>query len=156
MFLNNITTTYNPLLSCRSIDYDVLITNPPYSGEHKHRLLDYLQQCQKPFLLLLPVYVATKSYWKTFIQGHSPITHNGVNSPPASSTNSSQSQSNAYEHDRAVHIDVFYLLPSTSYQYSHPEGTGKDIPPFFSAWFVGMCADTSSQSDSSSPIDIPR
>ena len=136
----------------------MLITNPPYSGEHKQRLLDYLQLWQKPFLLLLPVYVATKSYWKTFIQGQSPITQpTGVNSPHASSTSSSQSQSNKREHDRAVHIDVFYLLPSTCYQYSHPEGTGKDVPPFFSAWFVGMCTDTSdSQADNSSPIDIPR
>ena len=150
----------NPVLTFSTIDYDVLLTNPPYSGEHKQKLLDYLQLCQKPFLLLLPIYVATKSYWKAFIQGISPITQqNGVNSPHASSSSSSQSQSNTDQPSvqQALHIDVFYLLPSTSYQYSHPEGTGKDIPPFFSAWFVGMCKDPSdSQSDGSSPIDIPR
>ena len=148
----------NPVLTFSSIDYDVLLTNPPFSGEHKQSLLNYLQECQKPFLLLLPIYVATKSYWKAFIQGRSPLTqHNGVNSPHASSTSSSQSQPNTREHDRAVHVDVFYLLSSISYQYSHPEGTGKDNPPFFSAWFVGMCADPSdSQSHYSSPVDIPR
>jgi hypothetical protein len=29
------------------------------------------------------------------------------------------------------------VLPPTSYEYRHPEGTGKDTPPFYSAWFLG-------------------
>jgi hypothetical protein len=59
------------------------------------------------------VYVATKSYWKDF----------------------AQQQAGAGKR-------VFYILPPDYYEYSHPEGTGKDIPPFYSAWFVGgMTAD---------------
>ena len=30
-----------------------------------------------------------------------------------------------------------YVLPPDSYEYQHPEGTGKGTPPFFSAWFLG-------------------
>ena len=29
------------------------------------------------------------------------------------------------------------MLPPDSYEYQHPEGTGKGTPPFFSAWFLG-------------------
>jgi hypothetical protein len=138
----------------------VLVTNPPYSGEHKVNLLKFLathtrktpslpmskdaisgaspvannndgvgtdnkKQKQRatptsssarspeasnavPFVLLLPVYVATKSYWKDFAAQQASIGR-----------------------------PVFYILPPDYYEYSHPEGTGKDIPPFYSAWFVG-------------------
>jgi hypothetical protein len=32
---------------------------------------------------------------------------------------------------------MIYLLPCTYYEYTHPEQTGKDLPPFYSAWFIG-------------------
>lgn len=59
--------------------YDILITNPPYSGDHKSKLLNYIASTKehsennlmKPFLLLLPLYTCTKSYWKEFVQNHS-------------------------------------------------------------------------------------
>lgn len=96
----------------------MLVTNPPYSGEHKVNLLKFLATHvgrkadnigpPSPFALLLPVYVATKSYWKDFAAQQA-----------------------------AVGCPVFYVLPPDYYEYSHPEGTGKDIPPFYSAWFVG-------------------
>ena len=35
-------------------NYDVLLTNPPYSGNHFHRLLEFLKTNNKPSLLLLP------------------------------------------------------------------------------------------------------
>jgi hypothetical protein len=44
----------------------VLLTNPPFSGDHKLRLLRFLRNNTKPYVLLLPAYVATKSYWKEF------------------------------------------------------------------------------------------
>eukprot|EP01032_Pedospumella_encystans_P008144 gene8144-9700_t len=128
--------------------YDILVTNPPYSGEHKVNLLkflathtaassasnnrnsavanntsekstvavenkntdnaDKLKPTTLPFALLLPVYTATKSYWKDFVHAQSLLGKN-----------------------------CFYILPPDYYEYSHPEGTGKDIPPFYSAWFLG-------------------
>ena len=79
------------------------MTNPPYSGEHKVRLLQYLSTINHPFLLLLPAYIATKAYWKNFAQNKG----------------------------------VLYLAPPEHYHYVHPENTGKDLPPFYSMWFVG-------------------
>lgn len=147
----------NTLYKCVVLDYDVLVTNPPYSGEHKVNLLKFLAthtakasvkkgsaggnssstDCEAvvndsssssvnnvknskstpttpntsttlPFALLLPVYTATKSYWKDFAQAQALVGKN-----------------------------AFYILPPDYYEYSHPEGTGKDIPPFYSAWFLG-------------------
>lgn len=45
-------------------DYDVLVTNPPYSGDHKSRLFEFLAAESKPYFCLLPSYIATKSYWR--------------------------------------------------------------------------------------------
>jgi len=89
--------------------YDVLVTNPPYSGDHKTRLLDFITSplaSAKPFALLLPVYTAGKAYWRSYI-----------------SLNAAATEA--------------YLLPAAAYEYSHPEGTGHAAPPFFSAWFLG-------------------
>jgi hypothetical protein len=102
-------------------EFDVLVTNPPYSGEHKPRLLQYLANVGKPFALLLPVYTATKSYWKEFAA-------NSTSSPQGGSWPS-----------------VFYLIPPDSYEYRHPEGTGKDVPPFFSSWFIGGLGDSTAR-----------
>eukprot|EP00602_Paraphysomonas_sp_CaronLab_P001041 CAMPEP_0185033378 /NCGR_PEP_ID=MMETSP1103-20130426/22248_1 /TAXON_ID=36769 /ORGANISM="Paraphysomonas bandaiensis, Strain Caron Lab Isolate" /LENGTH=306 /DNA_ID=CAMNT_0027569617 /DNA_START=23 /DNA_END=943 /DNA_ORIENTATION=+ len=100
-------------------EYDILVTNPPYSGEHKSKLLQYLSGITKPFALLLPAYTATKSYWKEFVQSENTRckNHTGCSTSLASS--------------------VLYVLPPGSYAYSHPEGTGKGVPPFYSAWFIG-------------------
>lgn len=45
-------------------EYDVLVTNPPYSGVHVERLLTFVANGRKPFLLLLPHYVYTKDYYQ--------------------------------------------------------------------------------------------
>ena len=44
-------------------DYDVLVTNPPYSGDHLEKLLSFCLEQKKPFFLLLPNYVYMKSYY---------------------------------------------------------------------------------------------
>lgn len=100
-------------------DFDILVTNPPYSGEHKQRLLTYLQNRRvlKPFALLLPAYTVTKSYWRdfvTFVENKSKKANAGL----ASSC-------------------FMYILPPVSYNYEHPDGTGHKIPPFYSAWLLG-------------------
>ena len=43
--------------------HDVLLTNPPYSGDHKVRLLNFLALGPKPWLLLLPGYCSVKHYF---------------------------------------------------------------------------------------------
>lgn len=32
---------------------------------------------------------------------------------------------------------VLYSLPPDYYDYNHPDGTGKSLPPFYSSWFIG-------------------
>lgn len=47
-------------------DYDILITNPPYSLDHMPKLLDHVSSDPKrrPFCLLLPNYVYMKDYFQ--------------------------------------------------------------------------------------------
>lgn len=40
--------------------HDVLLTNPPYSGDHMERLLRFCVASGKPWVLLLPNFVVTK------------------------------------------------------------------------------------------------
>ena len=79
----------------------------------------------KPFALLLPAYTASKSYWREFVTDlESKSNYSlGSNDGGISSTYSGSA--------------VLYVLPPDSYEYRHPEGTGKDAPPFYSAWFIG-------------------
>lgn len=53
-------------------DYDILLTNPPYSQDHMERLLQFCTQSRKPFALLVPNYVYTKDYFQR-ISGTSQI-----------------------------------------------------------------------------------
>jgi hypothetical protein len=94
--------------------HDVLVTNPPYSDQHKEKCLQYcfdnLRQQGTSFCILMPAYVATKQYYKSILEAH-----NCQNS-------------------------MIYLVPCTRYEYDHPEGTGKDTSPFSSMWFCGVPA----------------
>jgi hypothetical protein len=44
--------------------HDVLVTNPPYSGQHMEKMLSFASKNRKPFLLLLPHFVYTKDYYE--------------------------------------------------------------------------------------------
>lgn len=43
--------------------HDVLLTNPPYSGDHVEKLLAFERRNSKPTLLLMPNYVSAKTYF---------------------------------------------------------------------------------------------
>jgi hypothetical protein len=43
--------------------FDILLTNPPYSGEHPAKILDFCCASGKPWLLLVPNWVYTKDYY---------------------------------------------------------------------------------------------
>lgn len=88
--------------------HDVLVTNPPYSGDHKQRCLEYCRTSGKPWFLLIPNYVATKDYYKLAVLGSAA----GEGGEP------------------------FYVVPNTKYPFDHPEGTGHADSPFFGVWFV--------------------
>eukprot|EP01034_Spumella_vulgaris_P029301 gene29301-36326_t len=134
-------------------DYDILVTNPPYSGEHKVKLLAFLaSRPDKPFALLLPAYTATKSYWKEFIvpKAVQPVVSSGGNAKGNNNNNNNNkttttpsttpTSTSTPSTSSVVPLPLnapFYVLPPDYYEYCHPEGTGKEIPPFYSAWFVG-------------------
>ncbi|CAL6279365.1 unnamed protein product [Bathycoccus prasinos] len=44
-------------------EYDVLLTNPPYSSDHFKRILSFCGAREKPFFLLLPNFVCRKTYY---------------------------------------------------------------------------------------------
>jgi len=50
---------------CQMPKHDILLTNPAYSSNHKERCLEYCAKSGKPWMLLMPAYVATKQYFKT-------------------------------------------------------------------------------------------
>ena len=90
--------------------YDILVTNPPYSSNHKERCLEFavnqLKKNGRPFFLLMPNYVSTKEYFRKITKT----------------------------------IQVVFIAPSTShpYEYNHPDGTGHEKSPFESVWFCGF------------------
>lgn len=53
--VHNVPEDFYEVISNKTIpEHDVVLTNPPYSGNHFERLLDFLKSNGKPFLLLLP------------------------------------------------------------------------------------------------------
>ncbi|CAM9747599.1 unnamed protein product, partial [Hapterophycus canaliculatus] len=92
----------------RQPKHDVLITNPPYSGDHKKRCLEYCRASGKPWFLLVPNYVATKDYYRLAVLGPAA----GLGGEP------------------------FYVVPETKYSFDHPEGTGHANSPFTGVWYV--------------------
>ena len=44
-------------------EHDVMLTNPPYSGDHFRRILQFAAANKKPWLLLLPNFVCRKNYY---------------------------------------------------------------------------------------------
>mmetsp|Transcript_2116 Transcript_2116/g.3877 ORF Transcript_2116/g.3877 Transcript_2116/m.3877 type:complete len:300 (-) Transcript_2116:2395-3294(-) len=100
--------------------YHTLVTNPPYSSNHKERCIRFAieklrgsvegNDSTKCFFILMPNYVAVRNHFKSAVcsqEGEDPM-------------------------------DIFYVLPQIPYEYDHPEGTGKDLPPFSSIWYCGV------------------
>ena len=91
--------------------YHTLLTNPPYSDDHKERCVNYaveqLTASKKAFFILMPNYVACRNHFRSAISG--------------------------------VEENIFFVIPGTStpYEYDHPDGTGKADCPFESIWFCG-------------------
>ncbi len=65
-----LTASFN-LLHSRTwseMQYDVLVTNPPYSGDHMERLVAFLAARKQPFAILVPNFVVKKPYHKTLLE----------------------------------------------------------------------------------------
>jgi hypothetical protein len=111
---------YHDIESNQVPSHDVIITNPPYSDQHKKQCLDFcweqLVKQNRPFCLLLPAYVAARQYYRQLLQDNDDTGNK-----------------------------VIYLIPKQHYQYDHPEGTGKAESPFDSLWFCGLPSERSNR-----------
>lgn len=73
-------------------EYDLLVTNPPYSGVHMEKILTFcskISHTKKPFLLLLPHFVYTKDYYQRSLSSK-------------------------------VSSSIFFLVPEVRYAYTPP------------------------------------
>ncbi len=50
--------------TCKPPRHDVVVTNPPYSGDHIERLFSWLVKNKKPWFVALPNFVYTKPYFQ--------------------------------------------------------------------------------------------
>jgi hypothetical protein len=50
-------------------EYDVLVTNPPYSEDHMEKLTNFVYHSNKPWFLLVPNYVYCKPYYEAHLKG---------------------------------------------------------------------------------------
>ncbi|CAE7428882.1 unnamed protein product [Symbiodinium sp. CCMP2592] len=116
--------------------FHVLVTNPPYSADHKNRLLDFLLERQRaakaealsePFLLLLPSWTAGKAFFRKFLRalarlGEAPTSGRGREERGAG---------------------VFYVCrrgaegKPEKYSFDHVAGAGRLTCPFFGIWICG-------------------
>ena len=120
--INNNSDFYKDIKDKKIPEYDIILTNPPYSGAHMGQLLKYCKEIateekKKPFLLLLPHYVYTKDYYQLML------------GPTVSSS-------------------MFFLVPLKRYNYIPPtwvdaekgskalvDGRKQDTAPFPSFWY---------------------
>jgi hypothetical protein len=114
---------YQDIAEQTTPEYDVLITNPPYSGIHMEKLLAFCAtRSGKPFLLLLPHFVYTKDYYARALG----LEHHIPSSQP------------------------YFLVPHIRYSYVPPKWVKSDngslalskgkekTAPFPSFWYCGV------------------
>lgn len=129
--------------------YDVLVTNPPYSGDHKERLFAYILERQRralrrgvpePFLLLLPSWTVGKALFSRFLRSLAALPGEDRKRPatPARSKEKALSEAQA---------SVFYVCRRgragrpRKYGFEHLRGAGAPDCPFFGLWICGGFGD---------------
>ena len=106
--------------------FDVLVTNPPYSENHIARLMQFVTseifiRSQKPWFMLLPQWVHKKDYY--------------INA-------TTQSNLKGQRHQQS-NIQPFYVIPKKRYVYTPPPNfripkksdVHKKSSPFVSMWY---------------------
>ena len=122
--------------------YDMLVTNPPYSGNHIQRLFIYLVEAKRPFAVLIPDYVASKDWYQMLVRRHFsmigedsskglvgnkrlPFKVDGVDEVSAGPS--------------TIGIEPFYIVPKVWYQFTHPLGVGRSQGSHFKTmWYVWL------------------
>ena len=128
---------YADIASGTTPRHDALVTNPPYSADHKQRLLDFLvaprlagasaSVSAAPFMLLMPAWLVATDYWQGFLERL------------AAARESRRTPDGDEERARKLEqrAGVFYVSPCARYAFTHPEATGHASSPFHSVWFCG-------------------
>jgi len=116
--------------------FDVLLTNPPYSGDHKERLFNFVLERQRrasernvpePFLILLPSWSMGKAFAGKFISRLAGLTSSRQDDGLELNTSSG----------------IFYVCRRgpdgrpEKYSFDHIEGAGLARCPFFGVWICG-------------------
>ncbi|EED91738.1 predicted protein [Thalassiosira pseudonana CCMP1335] len=110
-------------------EHDVLLTNPPYSGDHIERLLKFVTTVNdKPFCLLMPNWVARKKEYKSII-----------------------GKTNLFY---VSPIEVYtYAMPTWNSKPEHvDEETGKTTP-YLSSWYVSLRSNSEATSRIENKLD---
>ncbi len=128
---------YKDIAAGKTPAHEVLLTNPPYSGEHKeklfHYLLDQQRQGPKPFMLLLPAWTASKAVWRQFLAALAQIRSGNTS---ATLEHSAQVPTSRLGNDLEDKAGVCYVCPGEKYEFI-AAGAARDTAPFFGIWFCG-------------------
>ena len=121
-------------------DHDVLLTNPPYSGDHFRKILEFCGRSRKPWLLLLPNFVCRKTYYRPSLALPLETARGSAKHVPR----------NGGDRAAAAKEKPLFLIPDPArpYRYWAPGRAGferraKGTTPFETFWYVhfgGLCA----------------
>jgi len=126
-------------------EHDVLLTNPPYSGDHFRKILEFCGRSRKPWLLLLPNFVCRKTYYQPSLGlSDDRLPGGGASAKEKGETNEANRGS------RNEKEKPLFLIPDPArpYRYWAPgragfEDRAKGTTPFETFWYVhfgGLCA----------------
>ena len=125
-------------------EHDVLLTNPPYSGDHFRKILEFCGRSRKPWLLLLPNFVCRKAYYQPSL-GLEP----GAGDATGACQKTNGGGGDAPAREAATEKPLFLIPdPARPYRYWAPGRAGhetraKGTTPFETFWYVhfgGLCA----------------
>ena len=128
---------YKDIAAGKTPAHEVLLTNPPYSGEHKEKLFRYLldqqRQGPKPFMLLLPAWTSSKAVWRQFLAALAQIRAGNTSATLEHVTGVTTSRRGDDLEEKA---GVCYVCPGEKYEFI-AAGAARDTAPFFGIWFCG-------------------
>lgn len=127
---------YAKIASKTTPQYDVLVTNPPYSEDHIERMLRFCTQSGKPWLALVPNYVYTHAYYSQALSGEEEAERPAKKKFDAGALHSWERSK------QAAGAKPFYIVPPKRYTYYVPGGvrSKREVPtsPFLSFWYCGL------------------
>lgn len=109
---------YAQIAENRIPPHDVVVTNPPYSGDHVEKLLKWCRSNGKPFFLLMPNYFCKKPYYETALGDSSDLLY-------------------LFPRKRYVYWTPKGLRARDKVQAQHSSAAGNRTSPFVSFWYIG-------------------